>query len=58
MNARLHCLLATAAQPYEGEVQTLAMLTGWNIGDIRRTMKIETASALIEKQWYQRLWAN
>ena len=40
---------------YEKEAQTLATLTGWNIGDIRRTMHIETASALIEKQWYQRL---
>ena len=43
---------------YEKEAQTLANLTGWNIGDIRRTMHIETASAPIEKQWYQRLWAN
>ena len=43
---------------YEREAQTLATLTGWNISDIRRTMNIETASAPIEKQWYQRLWAN
>ena len=43
---------------YEKEAQTLANLTGWNIGDIRRTMNIETAAAPIEKQWYQRLWAN
>ena len=43
---------------YEKEAQTLATLTGWNIGDIRRTMHIETASAPIEKQWYRRLWAN
>jgi len=43
---------------YEREAQTLATLTGWNIGDIRRTMNIETALAPIEKQWYQRLWAN
>ena len=43
---------------YEREAQTLATLTGWNIGDIRRTMNIETAAAPIEKQWYQRLWSN
>ncbi len=43
---------------YEREAQTLATLTGWNIDDIRRTMNIETASASIEKRWYQRLWSN
>jgi hypothetical protein len=43
---------------YEREAQTLATLTGWNIGDIRRTMNIETASAPIEKKWYQRMWNN
>ena len=57
------CPAATAyrqqlRERYEREAQTLATLTGWNIGDIRRTMNIETASAPIEKQWYQRLWAN
>ena len=43
---------------YEREAQTLATHTGWSIGDIRRTMNIETASAPIEKKWYQRLWNN
>lgn len=57
------CPAATAyrqqlRERYEKEAQTLATLTGWNIGDIRRTMHIETTSAPIEKQWYQRLWAN
>lgn len=57
------CPAATAyrqqlRERYEREAQTLATLTGWNIGDIRRTMNIETASAPIEKQWYQRLWVN
>lgn len=57
------CPAATAyrqqlRERYEREAQTLATLTGWNIGDIRRTMNIETASVSIEKQWYQRLWAN
>ncbi len=57
------CPAATAyrqqlRERYEREAQTLATLTGWNIGDIRRTMNIETASAPIEKPWYQRLWGN
>ncbi len=57
------CPAATAyrqqlRERYEREAQTLATLTGWNIGDIRRTMNIETASAPIEKPWYQRLWSN
>jgi hypothetical protein len=57
------CTAATAYRHqlrdrYEREAQTLATLTGWNIGDIRRTMNIETASAPIEKKWYQRLWTN
>jgi hypothetical protein len=43
---------------YEREAQTLATLTGWNIGDIRRTMNIETTAATIEKPWYQRLWSH
>lgn len=57
------CPAATAyrqqlRERYEREAQTLATLTGWNIGDIRRTMNIETASVPIEKPWYQRLWSN
>jgi hypothetical protein len=57
------CTAATAYRQqlrdrYEREAQTLATLTGWNIGDIRRTMNIETASAPIEKKWYQRMWNN
>ena len=57
------CAAATAYRQqlrdrYEREAQTLATLTGWNISDIRRTMNIETASAPIEKKWYQRLWTN
>jgi hypothetical protein len=43
---------------YEKEAQILANLTGWNIGEIRKTMNIETASAPIDKKWYQRLWVN
>ena len=57
------CAAATAyrqqlRERYEREAQTLATLTGWNIGDIRRTMNIETALPPIEKKWYQRLWNN
>lgn len=43
---------------YEREAQTLATLTGWNIGDIRRTMNIAALPTGDEKKWYQRLWAN
>jgi hypothetical protein len=43
---------------YEREAQTLATLTGWNIGDIRKAMNIETVSAPTERKWYQRLWNN
>ncbi len=43
---------------YEREAQTLATLTGWNIEDIRKAMKIDTASAPVERKWYQRLWSN
>jgi len=43
---------------YEREAQTLANLTGWNIGEIRKTMNIASAPVTEEKKWYHRLWAN
>ncbi|MFO0706612.1 MAG: DUF2330 domain-containing protein [Nitrospira sp.] len=43
---------------YEKEAQTLANLTGWNIEDIRKTMKIAALPADDDKKWYQRLWTN
>lgn len=43
---------------YEREAQTLATLTGWNIGEIRKTMNIASLPAGGEKKWYQRLWIN
>ncbi|MFO0731050.1 MAG: DUF2330 domain-containing protein [Nitrospiraceae bacterium] len=57
------CAAATAyrqqlRERYEREAQTLASLTGWNIEEIRRTMKIDTAAAPGERKWYQRLWSN
>ena len=57
------CAAATAyrqqlRERYEREAQTLANLTGWNIGEIRKTMNIETTSAPLDKKWYQRLWPN
>jgi hypothetical protein len=57
------CAAATAyrhqlRERYEREAQTLASLTGWNIGDIRRTMHIASVPAGEEKKWYQRLWVN
>ncbi|SLM43376.1 conserved membrane hypothetical protein [Nitrospira sp. ND1] len=57
------CAAATAyrhqlRERYEREAQTLASLTGWNIGDIRKTMNIASVPAGEEKKWYQRLWTN
>ncbi|MEP7151342.1 MAG: DUF2330 domain-containing protein [Nitrospira sp.] len=43
---------------HEREAQTLASLTGWNIGDIRKTMHIASGPIGEEKTWYQRLWVN
>lgn len=43
---------------HEREAQTLASLTGWNIGDIRKTMHLASEPIGEEKTWYQRLWVN
>ena len=43
---------------YEKEAQTLATLTGWNIGEIRKQMHITAVPAGDGKKWYQQLWAN
>ncbi|MBH0188289.1 MAG: DUF2330 domain-containing protein [Nitrospira sp.] len=43
---------------YEKEAQTLATLTGWNIGEIRKTMNIAAVPTVEGKKWYQRLWNN
>jgi hypothetical protein len=43
---------------YEKEAQTLANLTGWNIGDIRKHMNIASLPVSEEKKWYQKLWNN
>jgi len=40
---------------YEREAQALALLTGWNIGDIRKTMNIAAWPIGEEKKWYERL---
>jgi hypothetical protein len=57
------CAAATAyrqhlRERYEKEAQTLATLTGWNIGEIRKTMNIAALPVGDEKKWYQRLWNN
>jgi len=57
------CPAATAYQQqlrerYEKEAQTLATLTGWNIGEIRKTMNIAAVPTVEGKKWYQQLWAN
>ncbi|MCE7979475.1 MAG: DUF2330 domain-containing protein, partial [Nitrospira sp. NTP1] len=43
---------------YEQEAQTLASLTGWNINEIRNSMKLASLPTDREKKWYQRLWNN
>ena len=43
---------------YEREAQTLANLTGWNIGEIRHAMNLASLQTGEEKKWYQRLWNN
>jgi hypothetical protein len=43
---------------YEREAQTLATLTGWHIGEIRKTMNLESLPAADGRKWYQRLWSN
>ena len=57
------CSAATAyrqqlRERYEREAQTLATLTGWNIGDIRKAMNIAALPTSDGKKWYQRLWSN
>ena len=42
----------------EAYAQTLASLTGWNIGEIRKTMNIASLPTGDEKKWYQRLWVH
>jgi len=43
---------------YEKEAQTLANLTGWNIGEIRKTMNIASLPMNEEKKWYHYLWGG
>jgi hypothetical protein len=57
------CPAATAyrqqlRERYEREAQTLATLTGWNIGEIRKSMDIAALPAGDNKKWYQQLWVN
>lgn len=57
------CPAATAyrrqlRERYEREAQTLATLTGWNIGKIRKAMNLASWPSGEEKKWYQRLWTN
>ncbi|MFO0778914.1 MAG: hypothetical protein U0223_15090 [Nitrospira sp.] len=43
---------------YEREAQTLANLTGWNIGEIRKTMNLVSLPGGEDGKWYQRLWVD
>jgi len=49
----------TLGDRLEREAATLANLTGWEIGEIRRKMRIEaTATEKKERSWWQRLWGS
>jgi len=55
------CPTATAyrqqlRERFEREAQTLATLTGWNIGEIRKAMNIAALPTSDEQKWYERLW--
>lgn len=55
------CQAATAyrqqlRERHERQAETLASLTGWNIGEIRTAMNIAAVAVPDEKPWYQRLW--
>jgi hypothetical protein len=40
------------------EAETLASLTGWSIGDIRRKMGPDGVNVPDPKPWYRRIWKN
>ncbi len=46
---------AELPQRHEREAQTLASLTGWNINEIRRSMKVDMPPAE-PLAWWQRIW--
>jgi hypothetical protein len=57
------CAAATAyrqqlRERYEREAQTLATLTGWNIGEIRKAMNLGVRPVNDQKKWYERLWSD
>jgi len=57
------CQTATAyrqqlLERYEREARTLATLTGWNMGEIRKSMNIAALPTGDGKKWYERLWVN
>lgn len=45
-------------QRYEREAQTLASLTGWDLGSIRLEMKLQGGAPDQNRPWYERLWKN
>lgn len=51
---------ASLPKRFEGEAQTLANLTGWDINDIRERMdeKGQSFTAPKKRNWWQRLWGN
>ena len=46
------------ARRQRGEAETLARLTGWDLAEIHRRMRLEPLSAEADdkRSWWQRLW--
>jgi len=45
-------------QRLEREAETLASLTGWDLGDIRERMEIGQAAAEDDRPWWKKLWSK
>jgi hypothetical protein len=44
-------------QRQEKEAENVAELTGWDVGDMRRRMHLDTASVTpVEKKWWEKIW--
>jgi hypothetical protein len=48
---------ANVRKRQEKEAENLAMLTGWSVADIRKTMKLDATGAQ-DKKWYKKIWKD
>ena len=49
--------IAELAKRQENEAATLANLTGWDIGNIRQKIGLNSAELKTAK-WYEKIWSN